>query len=197
MSRNIVAVDIDDTIHEFSNTVALVALNEFGYRVDKTPNEWRYGLAPITDQSVMNEIFARCHDREYIFLTKPYPWASQSLREIEKDGYEIQYFTDRKASAHDDTRDWLKKYDFPTPDNLHCCEDKRRQLKRYSDNLVTVIDDRPRTLIFSRYELGLPHVFSIQHDINRNLTDIPGIHLFHTWAEIHDQFTRLITNGEA
>ena len=188
MDRNIVVIDLDDTLHEYSHTLALVALNEFGIRLDASPREWQDALLPLTCWTIGTEIFQRCHDKEYIFLTKPYPGAVDALNEIASMGYEVHYFTDRKASAAEDTEEWLKHHGFPSPHYLMCCSDKRKSLLKIKHRLVTVIDDRPRTQFFARTELGCNHVFSMKHSHNQNLTDIPGIHLFDTWDEILEKF---------
>ena len=191
--RKIVIVDLDDTLHEFSHTVALVALNEFGHRIDAAPTEWHLGLHPITDDSLASKIFQRCHDKDYIFLTKPYPGSVMALTEISNMGYEVHYFTDRKNDAAVDTEDWLRLHGFPNPHYLMCCGDKREEMLRLKDHIVTVIDDRPRTQFFTRTELGCEHVFSMKHSHNQSMSDIPGVHLLETWDDILESFIEHMT----
>lgn len=189
MTKNVVAVDIDNTIHESDITMNRASMELFDspFRWCKQP-EWY----TFTDQAMPLEnalqVFNRMHDRDMIFLTDPYVGAVQGLERIVAGGYEIKYFTDRKADAHDDTRDWLEKYGFPTPENLLCCKDKRAELKAHADELATIIDDRPRTLIFARYELGMEHVFSLKQPYNRALSDVPGVHLADTWTGVAHAF---------
>lgn len=187
MEKNVIAVDIDSTLHEYMHTVALVALNEFEIRLEDPPMDWAGALGNLPRPEQV-EIFQRCHDREYIFLTNPYPYAAKALNRIDKQGYEIWYVSDRKLSAHDDTVEWLSKHGFPQVDNVFCSNDKRGLFEEHSDKLLTVIDDRPRTLVYARYELGLPNVYSIKHTYNQNLTDIPGIHILDDWWLIVDKF---------
>lgn len=195
MDKLIVAVDLDDTIHEYSHTLALVALNEFGVRIDTEPLEWKDVLLPITDYSLGTKIFQKCHDREYIFLTNPYPGAVEGLREIESMGYEVQYFTDRKIASYDDTLDWLLHHGFPNPTGLHCCRDKRRDLIKIKDRVATVIDDRPRTIQFAQMELGCKNVFSIKHSTNANLSDMVGVNLVDSWFDLTELFKEVMVNA--
>lgn len=190
--KNIVAVDLDSTLHEYMHTVALVALNEFGVRLEGSPRDWEDVFPEEFSRDRHVEVYQRCHDREYIFLTNPYPGAPKALKEISNMGYDVRYYTDRKESAHSDTEDWLEKHGFPNIGGLNCCRDKRGDLLQIKDELATVIDDRPRTMIFARYELGLDHVFSLRHGYNQNFSDIPGIHLFNTWTEILDKFKEIM-----
>ena len=188
--RDIVVVDIDGTLHEYMHTVALVALSEFGIRIDTEPREWRFGLHPITDYVIGTEIFQRCHDREYIFLTNPYPGAADALKEIEGLGYSIIYLTDRKASSYQDTLDWLVLHGFPNPKGLKCCTDKRDVMLEYKNRIATIVDDRVRAQQFAQLALNCKHVFSIKQSTNINNTDALGYHILDTWAEIVEEFKK-------
>ena len=190
--KPIVAVDLDDNLHEYSHTLALVALNEFGIRINTNPLEWKDALVPVTDPGLGTRIFQRCHDRDYIFLTSPYPGAVEALREIERLGYEIIYFTDRKISSYDDTLEWLQYHGFPNSESLNCCRDKRSDMIKLKGHIATVIDDRPRTLQFAQLHLGCEHVFSIKQSTNQNLTDMEGIHLFDNWFDILSKFKEVM-----
>lgn len=192
MNKKIVAVDLDDTVHEYSHTLALVALNEFGIRIHTEPLEWKDALLPVTDYSIGTKIFQRCHDRDYIFLTKPYPGAVEGLREMSNLGFDVQYFTDRKVSAHDDTLEWLALHGFPNPEKLYCCRDKRDNLYAVKDQLATIVDDRPRTIQFAQVKLGLENVFSMKHTTNLNLSDMEGVHLAESWFELMQLFKEVM-----
>jgi phosphoglycolate phosphatase-like HAD superfamily hydrolase len=189
--KNLVVVDLDSTLHEYMHTVALVALNEFGVRLEGPAEDWNSVFPIGFERDRQVEIFQRCHDREYIFLTNPYPLAVESLKRIHRAGFDIWYLSDRKGSAEKDTIEWLSLHGFPDG-KLTCSPDKRGELLSHKDNLATVIDDRPRTLIFALHELGLDNVFSLRHEYNKNLTDIPGIHIFDTWKEICDKFMEVV-----
>lgn len=196
MNKNIVVVDIDDTIHEYSHTLALVALNEFGVRINTEPLEWKDALIPVTDWGLGTKIFQRCHDRDYIFLTNPYPGSVEALLTLHDMGYEVCYYTDRKASSYEDTKEWLGLHGFPNIDGLKCCKDKRFDLLKIKDNLVTIVDDRPRTLQFVQQEIGCKDVFAIKHSTNQNLSDMVGIHVLEDWYKILDKFMEVIGTSE-
>lgn len=189
MTKNLVVVDIDNTVHESDITMNRVSMELFNspFRWCQQ-NEWYTGADPKMPMEHALQVFSRLHDRDMIFLTEPYVGSVAGLKRIMDAGYEVAYYTDRKADAHDDTHDWLVEYGFPNADNLFCCRDKRGAIAEVKDRLATIIDDRPRTMIFGRYELGLEKVFSLRQPYNRNLTDIPGVFLRDTWAELTDTF---------
>lgn len=195
-SKNIIIVDIDSTLHEYMHTVALVALNDFGIRVENPPDDWEGVFPDGIDRDVQIQIFNRCHDDDYIELTKPYPGSVEALDWMADEGYDIWYFTDRKKEAHAATVKWLMQHGFPNAEQVICSRDKRGQMNRWKESIFTVIDDRPRTMIYARYELGIPHVLSLKHEYNKNFTDIPGIHLHYHWDDIRHTFEKLITDVE-
>ena len=184
-----VAVDIDNTIHESDITMNRASMELFNspFRWCQQPEWYTFTHSNMPLENAL-QVFNRMHDRDMIFLTDPYVGSVEGLKAIVEHGYTIRYFTDRKLDAHDDTQDWLEKYDFPTPENLLCCKDKRAELKAHADSLATIIDDRPRTMIFGRYELGMEHVFSLKQPYNRALSDVPGVILRDTWRELAEVF---------
>jgi hypothetical protein len=189
MTKNLVVVDIDNTVHESDITMNRVSMELFNspFRWCQQ-HEWYKGTDAKMPMENALQVFSRLHDRDMIFLTEPYVGSVEGLKRIADAGYEIAYYTDRKAEAHNDTHDWLVEYGFPNADNLFCCADKRGAIAEVADKLATIIDDRPRTIIFGRYELGLENVYSLKQPYNRNLTDIPGVQLKDTWSELVDTF---------
>lgn len=186
MTKQIVFVDIDDTTYNFNTLCSLVALNEFGVRVNTTPEDWASFM--LEDLSVCIPIFERCHDRDHIFLSKPFPGAVDALQRIEELGYDIRYLSDRKSSSLEDTRDWLIANGFPNTAALTVGADKRKHMEQFKGQIAAVFDDRPRTLIFARYDLEVDNVFSLRFSYNCNLTDIPGVHLRDEWPELLKDF---------
>lgn len=189
--KNIVVVDIDNTVHESDITMNRVSMELFNspFRWCQQ-NEWYTGADPSMPMENALQVFNRLHDRDMIFLTQPYTGAPEGLHTIQNAGYEIHYYTDRKAEAHEATYDWLNEYGFPSTDNLMCCSDKRGQIAKIGDRLCTIIDDRVRTLLYVKYELGCEKVFSLKQPYNRNLADAPGIYLENTWKELAATFVK-------
>lgn len=185
--QNLIAVDIDNTVHESDITMNRCSMELFNspFRWCQQP-QWYMGDDPTMPLENALEVFKRMHDRDMIFLTEPYIGSKQGLDALAAAGFEIAYYTDRKVEAHQDTSDWLAHHGLPFADNVVCSTDKRGALREVKDQLVTIVDDRPRTLIFGRYELELPHVFSLRQPYNRNLVDIPGVHLRNTWSELSE-----------
>lgn len=187
--KNIVVVDVDNTVHESDITMNRLSMELFNspFRWCKQ-NAWYDGSDPHMPMDNMLKMFGRLHDRDMIFLTAPYVGAPEGLRAIEDAGYEIHYYTDRKGESHDDTYDWLEKYGFPSIENLKCCADKRGEIAKIGDRLCSIIDDRVRTLLYVKYELGCEKVFSLRQPYNQNLSDAPGIFLKDTWSELAETF---------
>lgn len=187
--RNVVAIDIDNTVHESDITMNRVSMELFNspFRWCKQDEWYRGGHQHMPMEHAL-QIFDRMHDRDMIFMTDPYVGSREGLARIANLGYEIHYYTDRKKSAGQATSDWLAHHGLPFAENVICCQDKRASLSEARDSLATVVDDRVRTLIFARYELGLPVVFSLRHPYNRNLSDVPGVLLHDTWTDLAASF---------
>lgn len=190
MDRKLALVDIDNTLNLFDATCVVVAHNLYGVKVDETFCSWGEALYNLSPEERMN-VFRTAHSPYYINILSPLGGSVEALREISED-FDIVYLSDRHVAAHDDTVAWLRQHEFPQPENLVCSADKRDYMKTISSDIAFIVDDRPRTLIFARYELGLPHVFSIKYRYNENLSDIPGIHLSATWADILTNYQKLI-----
>ena len=188
-TRNIVIVDIDNTVHESDITMKRASMELFNspFKWCQQPEWYVFGDEQMPLEHGL-KVFNRMHDRDMIFLTDPYVGSIEGLHAIADAGYEIKYFTDRKPEAQADTVDWLEKYGMPNAEAVTCCKDKRAELAEIKDQIVTIIDDRPRTLIYSKFELGIPKVYSLKHPYNRNLTDIPDIFLRDTWKELTETF---------
>lgn len=185
---NKIIVDIDGTLHEYDHTVSIVMMNEIGEVLNKGYKEWSDFLKPYMDPEspeAFSKIFNRAHDKDMVFLTRPYKDSVESLCQLWDDGYDIWYVSDRKREAHSYTVEWLEQYKFPNPEQLVCSPDKRDYIRDNKNGIVTIIDDRPRTLVFCRYEIGIPSVFSLKKEYNCNLSDIPGIYLKDSWSELY------------
>lgn len=193
--NDLIIIDIDSILHDLSITEAFVAFKEFGLKVEWVePPEWSLGLYPVEDRDLKWDIWKRCHDREYIFLTKPLRGSVTAVNTLVDAGYRVAYFTDRKREAYDDTYEWLRDHGFPNPERLKCCRDKKEEILKLKDEVVTIIDDRPRTLVWGVYELGLDSVFGLKYAWNRNLTDIPGVHLRNDWDDLMKVFNEEIND---
>jgi len=189
MDKNIVVVDIDNTIHESDITMNLVSMELFNSPFKWCQQgEWYKGGHGHMPMENALKVFGRIYDRDMIFLTRPYVGSKAGLEAIESAGYEIRYYTDRPEIAHTNTYDWLVEHGLPNPDGLKCCGDKRAALAEIKDSIATVIDDRVRTMLYAQYELGVPKIFSIKQPYNRNMTDAPNVFLRETWKELTEVF---------
>lgn len=187
--KNIVVVDIDNTVHESDITMNRVSMELFNspFRWCQQSEWYKGGHQHMPFENAL-KVFDRLHDRDMIFLTQPYTGAPEGLHAIANAGYEIHYYTDRKAEAHEATLEWLDAYGFPYTENLKCCADKRGAIAEIGDRLLTIIDDRVRTLLYVKYDLGCEKVFSLRQPYNCNLGDAPGVYLKDTWKELAETF---------
>jgi hypothetical protein len=185
---NIIGVDLDSTLYCFLSAFNRSALDLHGVEgpVPHDVTEWN-AIEPFFDDfRDMLQCFEHAYSLENVELNVPYAEAKESLERLAGLGYEIEYFTDRPDTSASATEAWLEHWDFPSRHNLNVCADKREVLRARNMELATLIDDRPRTLVFARYELGMENVYSLKHSYNRNFSDIPGIHLADTWAGLED-----------
>lgn len=186
MDKNIIIVDLDDTVFPLMELFVKVAKSDMGVEVDPLYREWNAIGLDFENLEHLKETFARCYAPETMLTVDPYEGAVNALWKLHAMGYEIRYFTDRMASARPATEEWLEMHGFPNVEGLVVCEDKRGDIMALEDRdrILTIIDDRPRTLVWALYELGLEEVFSLSHTYNENLSDIPGVTLRKTWDEL-------------
>jgi hypothetical protein len=186
MDKNVIIVDLDDTAFPLMDLFVKVARDELGIDVDPLYREWHAIGLDFENLEHLKQTFIRCYDPELMLDIPPYEGCVEALQHLHDMGFEIRYFTDRTQTAKQATIDWLTKYNFPNIEGLTICEDKRTDIENLDDRerILTIIDDRPRTLVWARYIIGLEHVFSLSHTYNENLSDIPGITLRKTWEEL-------------
>lgn len=186
---NVVVVDIDSTLYCFLSAFQRSAARA-GISVPDPVHITEWSAVEPYFIDVKN--FLACVEDAYSFeaidTNEPYPGCVEALHKIKESGFEVAYYTDRAKHMKQSTHDWLKVWGFPSIENLHVCDDKRNDLKQVKSDIATVIDDRPRTLVWSRYVLGLEKVFTLGHSYNRNLSDIPGIFIEPSWPSLVDTF---------
>lgn len=178
--RNLIVVDIDSTLFDFIRAFAHVSDRDHGIACGLKPDEWNALIVDFADPALAIATFPRAYDHDMIEFNQPYDGAQDGVQRLKNLGYRIAYYTDRPQESVAATEEWLDHYAFPKGE-LHVCSDKRAELMKRKDEIATIIDDRPRTLIWGRHELGLDEVFSLRHGYNRNLIDIPGVNLFDSW----------------
>lgn len=183
MRKSIIAVDIDSTLYPFIDLWRKVAKSDFNVTFP-TVMHWGQCITSFESFDDAMESIKICHSNENIREAAPYKNAARALIELMYEDFDIWYYTDRDEKTERATRFWLAVNNFPVPSNLVICKDKRDDLKRVRNELFTLIDDRPRTLIHGLHNLNLTNVYSIQHTYNENLKDIPGVNIFDDWLEM-------------
>jgi len=183
---NTIVVDVDSTLYDFIRAFVHVSRETHGVTCGLDPQEWSALLTDFKDPAVAIATFPLAYNHQMIKFNTPYEGVVDQLAGLKRAGFNLAYYTDRPAESTAATFDWLEYYNFPTGE-LHICVDKRTEIMARREDVVTIVDDRPRTLIWGRYELGLAHVFSLRHGYNKNLVDIPGVHLADSWGELASQ----------
>lgn len=183
MLREIVICDIDSILYPFAPLFMGWAKEKLGVDIPQPLDDW-YGMFGALSQKEIDRALRHCFRDNTIRTNVPFEGAADALVRISQAGYDIRYYTDRDSSTREATEEWLAANHFPVPSNLRCCHDKRFEITRLRKGIATLIDDRPRTLVWARSELKLPKVYSLRYGYNKNLTDIPGIHLYDSWDEM-------------
>ncbi|WP_088012268.1 5' nucleotidase, NT5C type [Gottfriedia acidiceleris] len=178
--------DIDDTLidlrqHAFhiynkklNKNIPIEAYNElktveihepFGLTAEEGSKMWKSNL-----------------EETYFTTCPPFPYAVETLQELEKQGHEIYYVTARNKEYGERTKEWLKKNGFPVHQNRFYCgmkdSEKIHIIKELG--LDYYFDDKPE-ILNTLSELTLK-VYVKDTSYNRGL-DIPRITC---WSELKE-----------
>jgi uncharacterized HAD superfamily protein len=185
--------DIDSTLYDADPLFESLA-KEYGVVWPPKANQWHPAVElRMEDGSncsleVLKRVFRKAHSREYVSRNKPYPNASKVLKDLVSDyeQIEIAYVSDRNEQQTEALRDWLIAYGFLINEDQHvvATKDKRDWMREHRPSIV--IDDRVRTILMARYELG-SQVIAIQHPHNVNLrNEASGVYVVKDWKEVDE-----------
>lgn len=189
----LIQVDIDSTLYDADKLFAELA-EEAGIVWPRRDKEWKYANeifksdgTPCTAEE-LKRVFRKAHSREMVALQKPYPHASKVIAELVEqfDRIEVAYVSDRNEQQTGALREWLDEHGFLHNEDVHVAatKDKRHWMRERKPEIV--IDDRVRTILMARFELGAT-VLSLQHNHNINLKrEVEDIHILENWKEIGD-----------
>lgn len=193
-----IAIDIDSTLYPFM-TAARKVLFEMAEKEDDQRlrvaayhswHQWRDPVDLCGAEAwikVVNEV----HTPSVIRQQTPYQNAVEVVSELAATN-EIVYISNRnQAVTYEPTFAWLLEQGFPEAE-LICCENDSKS--SYLKGCQYLIDDRPRTLVEFVHEYAWKMKyghdtkqrvgFSLLHQYNESLTDIPGIYLAPSWIGI-------------
>lgn len=187
----LIQVDVDSTLYDADKLFGDIA-DEQGVKWPRRDNGWKSpGEIFKTDGSPctredLTRIFRKAHSREVVLGNKPYPNAVEVLKGIAEDynSVEIAYVSDRNEQQGMALRSWLEQEGFLTNEDQHVAatKDKRHWMRERKPEIV--IDDRVRTMLMARFELG-SLVVSLQHNHNINIKgEADGIVIVKNWKEI-------------
>lgn len=192
-------VDVDSTLYDADKLFADLA-EEAGIKWPRRDNEWKKANelfkvdgTPCTIQD-LKTVFRKAHSKEYVSLQKPYPHAAKVLGNLVEDypELEIAYVSDRNEQQTSALRSWLETngFLFGTDTFVAATKDKRHWMREKRPEIV--IDDRVRTQLMAKFELG-SYVVSLAHNHNRNLrNEVDGIYIVESWLEIEDVLREII-----
>lgn len=140
----------------------------------------------------LKKIFRKAHSEEFVSIQKPYDNAQKVIKNItEIEDVEVAYISDRNTQQTAALKNWLEDNEFLVHNSIvMTTKDKREWLREERPDIV--IDDRVRTLLAARYEIGA-QCLAIRHNHNLNLRgEADGIYICRDWKEIGTKLEELI-----
>jgi hypothetical protein len=187
----LIQVDVDSTLYD-SDKLFVEVGKEVGIKWPKNSLGWippselqRDDGTPCTVADVKN-MFRLAHSREYVMKQKPYKDAMWAINRVVNmyDDVEIAYVSDRNAQASSALKDWLEENGFLYSADQHVAatKDKRHWMRERRPEIV--IDDRVRTLLMARFELG-SYGIGLEQSWNTNLKgEADHIYIAKDWEAI-------------
>ena len=187
----LIQVDIDSTLYDADKLFGDLA-EEAGIKWPRRDNGWKLAHEVFKQDGTpcnrddLVRVFRKAHSREYVSQQKPYPHAAKVLQGIveQHDHIEIAYVSDRNEQQTSALREWLDANGFLHNEDIHVAatKDKRHWMRERKPEIV--IDDRVRTMLMARFELGST-VLSLEHNHNANLKrEVEDIYILQNWKEI-------------
>lgn len=185
----LIQVDVDSTLYDADKLFAQLSA-EAGIKWPRNAKHWLPAEkiakedGTFCNRDDLVKVFRRAHSREFVSQQKPYPRAAETLGRIALmyPEVEIAYVSDRNEQQTGALRDWLADNGFLFSDDtfVAATKDKRHWMREKKPEIV--IDDRVRTMIMARYELG-SYVVSLEHPHNVNLRgEVEHIYIADRWS---------------
>lgn len=187
----IVQVDVDSTLYDSSALFAEVARAHYEVDLPVESNNW-HGYFDYASAETLVKIFRKSHSKEYVAQQEPYSGSVEVLESLADRGHDIFYVSDRHPQAVSALREWLDTHGFlqNNHERVIVGKDKRQWMRDVRPDIV--IDDRVRTMMMARFELGAT-VFSVAQPWNTNLyKEVDGIYICKDWAEIGSEIERYL-----
>jgi hypothetical protein len=184
----LIQIDVDSTLYDADKLFYQLA-KEQGIKWPRNNNCWlpaekifREDGTPCGREDLVR-IFRKAHSYEYVMQQKPYARSAETLGRIAAvPEVEIAYVSDRNEQQTGALRDWLEINGFLFSEDAHvqATKDKRHWMRERKPEIV--VDDRVRTMMMARYELG-SYVVSLEHAHNANLRgEVEHIYLAKKWS---------------
>lgn len=185
----LIMCDVDSTLYDADALFSELA-NEAGIDWPDRDYEWKSNTEVFhysgkhVSVDELKKVFRKAHSEEYVSKNIPYEHSVEVISKLAKRAT-IAFISDRNTQQTETLRKWLSDHGFLSGGEVvEATSDKREWMKYHTPDFV--IDDRVRTLLFARYELGA-QCFSLKHNHNMNLRgEAPGINICRNWLEIGD-----------
>ena len=194
-----IQVDVDSTLYDADQLFGDLA-EEAGIKWPRRDYGWKSaGQIFKEDGTTCNRadlvtVFRKAHSSEYVSKNEPYPDSVEVLTKIVEDFPEVElaYVSDRNSQQSKALRDWLEERGFITSDDTYVAatKDKRHWMREKRPEIV--IDDRIRTLLMARYELGA-YCIGLEHNHNINLKgEADHIYIEPSWKGIDNVLREIV-----
>lgn len=211
-----IACDIDDTLYSFTDEAREV-LSEMVDEDERYHEQLKNALYANWDQwrtpyelcgfdenrdSLWLEVIRRCHDDERILAQTPFPGAVETLQDLDKEGHQFVYISNRATETYEATFQWLEEQGFPTDPLKHELVITSGPKGPYVEQCQYMIDDRARNVLDfiydyewyekTRYRIPLRErkAFVRVAGYNNGLTDVKRLYLGHTWTALRRYMIR-------
>lgn len=190
----LIQVDVDSTLYDANTLFYEIGTKKYGIEWPKTYSFWFSAEDIGTDLKTLKTVFRHCHSKDVVLKQKPYPQAAETLKYITDtfNDIEIAYVSDRNEQQNAALSEWLEINGFLYSDDQQVLATKDKREWMRENKPAIVIDDRVRTMLLARYELG-SYVATIEHPYNVNLKgEAEGIYFAKDWTAMKPVLEEII-----
>lgn len=144
----IIAVDIDNTLHDYHRQLAEVVKARTGLELPYADHRQYGQLVDLLDgdKALAYELYNACHAPDLVLSATVYPGAVEVMERWQADGHQLLIMSQRHEHTRPATEQWLAEQGIPY--ELLVCD--MNKLGRMDDlGVEVVVDDHPHTIVES------------------------------------------------